>query len=165
MTSLLVVLLLASDGGITASTWEHHPDIESARAVYQEVRAALEAKRLTAREAHDCSEEFTNYTRFADADGTTRLLEWKFGGEDSAQAVESYYDAAGRLRFVFVKVGAVPSAWVEARFWLDARGRLLWKTRATGGEGPTYYAQEPGPYLIKKPDAWVARRTQCRPVK
>ena len=155
---------ICADGGVPkvdAKNWEHHPRIEAARAVYAAVRAALDAKALGTRELTDCTQEFSGFSLSTDAQGVVRLLVRDFGGGDSSQKAESYYDEQGRLRFVFVKVGAVPSAWVEARWWLDETGAVLWKTRSTGGEGPTYYANEAAEYLVKNPAAFVGKRTRC----
>jgi hypothetical protein len=169
MLSALVTLLLAADGGtplpkITTKNWQHHPHVESARAVFTEVRAALDAKHLTSREARDCTQEFSAFITSTDEKGVVRLLVREFGNSDSTQRAEAYYDAAGRLRFVFVQVRAVPSSWVEARFWLDEGGTLVWKTRAMGGEGPGYYAYDPAEYLVKDPARYVEERTRCPPL-
>ena len=160
------LLLFGLDGGapvprITSKNWEHHPHVASARTVYAEVRASLDAKRLVTRDLQDCTQEFSSFTVATDDKGVVRLLVRDFGSDDSSHRAETYYDAAGKLRFVFVRVGAVPSAWVEARFWLDEKGALVWKTRAVGGEGPQYYANEPKEYLVRDPTAFVQERTRC----
>jgi hypothetical protein len=168
--STLVAFLLWADGGtapheVTSSAatrdQEARAAVESARAVFAEVRAALEAKQLVSREVPDCTQQFSSFTLATDAKGAVRLLVREFGGEDSSHRAETYYDAAGRLRFVFVKVGAVPSAWVEARYWLNEAGALVRKARAFGGEGPNSYANEPAEYLVKDPMRFVLARTDC----
>ena len=121
------------------------------------------AKSVASRDARDCTSEFSTFTLATNAKGVVRFFARDFGGSDSSQKVESYYDAKGLLRFVFIKVGAVPSAWVEARYWLDEAGTLVWKARSTGGEGPSYYATNPADYLTKDPTAFVAERTRCAP--
>ncbi len=166
MRVLCLALVLAADAGtpavkVTAKNWEHHPAVEASRAVFTEVRAAIDTKQLTMREAQDCTAEFSSFTLGTTTKGDVRFFVRDFGGSDSSQRVESYYDTQGRLRFVFVKVGAVPSAWVEARYWLDEAGTLVWKTRTTGGEGPRSYATNPAEYLTKNPTAFVAERTRC----
>ena len=136
MSLLLALLLLGADGGVPkvdAKNWEHHPRIEAARAVYAAVRAALDAKALSTRELTDCTQEFSGFSISTDAQGVVRLLVRDFGGGDSSQKAESYYDEQGRLRFVFVKVGAVPSAWVEARWWLDETG--AWTRHSVADDG------------------------------
>ncbi|MEW6431719.1 MAG: hypothetical protein AB1730_09430 [Myxococcota bacterium] len=55
----------------------------------------------------------------------------------------------------------VPAAWVEARWWLDEAGSVVWTTRATGGEGPTYYANDFAEYRVTDPAAFVANHTRC----
>ncbi len=160
MGSMLISMLLLADGGITQKNWEHHPQVESARAVFTEVRAALDGGTFTTRKTVDCTQEFSELTLASDAKSVRYLLR-DFGGSDSSQRVEAFYDAKGTLRFVFVRVGAVPSAWVEARYWLDEAGQLVWKARTTGGEGPTYYANDPAEYLVKAPLAFFEKRARC----
>ena len=163
----IALLLLAADGGVAAApkisskNWEHHPRVEASRAVFTEVRAALDAGTLTTRKTVDCTQEFSELTLATDAQSVVRYLLRDFGGSDSSHRVEAFYDAKGTLRFVFVRVGAVPSAWVEARYWLDEAGQLVWKARATGGEGPTYYANDPTEYLVKTPLAFFEKRVRC----
>jgi hypothetical protein len=167
MGSLWIALVLLADAGvttvpkITARNWEHHPQVEAARAVFTEVRAALDARTLATRATADCTQEFSELTLATDRQAVVRYLFRSFGGSDSSQSVEAFYDAKGTLRFVFVKVGAVPSAWVEARYWLDETGALVWKSRTTGGEGPTYYANDPAEYLVKNPLAFFEKRARC----
>jgi hypothetical protein len=167
MLFLCLTLVFTADAGsppkVTGKNWEHHPAVEASRAVFTEVRAAVDAKQLTSRDSHDCTAEFSSFTLATDAKGIVRYFVRDFGGSDSSQRVESYYDAQGRLRFVFVKVGAVPSAWVQARYWLDEAGALVWKARTAGGEGPTYYATNPAEYLTRDPAAYVAARSRCNP--
>ncbi len=168
MGSMVVaLLLLAADGGVSESpkistkNWEHHPQVESARAVFTEVRAALDGGTFTTRKTVDCTQEFSELTLATDAQSVVRYLLRDFGGSDSSHRVEAFYDAKGTLRFVFVRVGAVPSAWVEARYWLDEAGQLVWKARATGGEGSTYYANDFIEYLMKAPLAFFEKRARC----
>jgi len=163
MLHALVALVLCADGGVppaTSQTWQAHPDVVAARAVFNEVRAALDAGKLSVRKSPAC-EEFSELSGFTDATGTARMLVRRFGSSDSSQHVDAYYDDTGRLRFVFVRVDAVPSAWVEARWWIDEAGRVAWKSRASGGEGPTYYATELAPYFVKDPTAFVQQHTRC----
>ncbi len=171
MGSMVVALFLLADAGVpalpkvTAKNWEHHPQVEAARAVFTEVRAALDGKTLTVRETNDCTQQLSSLTLATDAQGVVRSLARDYGSEDSSHRAEAYYDASGRLRFVVVTIGAVPSSWVEARYWLDEAGALVWKTRASGGEGPTYYANDPAKYLVKHPLAYFEKRANCPPPK
>lgn len=164
MVLALMLLTLGADGGVppvTAKNWETHPRVVPARQAVTEVLALSQDGGVTVRELADCTSEFSSFTTWTDAQGVVRKLVRSFGSEDSSHTVEAWYDARGRQRFVFAKVGAVPSAWVEARWWLDEQGAVVWHTRRAGGEGPTYYAQELREYLVKDPSRWVAERTRC----
>lgn len=159
----LLALLLTVDGGPappTARTWRDHPQVVAAREVFTEVRALLDAGKLSTRDVTAC-EAFSEFSLSTDAKGTVRLFVRRFGSEDSSHRVDAYYDDAGRLRFVFVRVGAVPSAWVEARWWLDEAGAVIWKSRASGGEGPTYYANDFAEYRVLNPLEYVAKHSTC----
>ncbi len=136
--------------------------VDEARAVFNEVEAAVTSRAFSIETLPDCADEFAELEVARDATGRVRRLLHSFGSEDSSQRATSYYDAGGRLRFLFVKVGAVPSAWVEARWWFDRRGKRIKRARRSGGEGPTYYAHQPEPYLVSDPAAFIAARTTCR---
>jgi hypothetical protein len=163
----LALLVLAADGGVpeekvTAKNWETHPRVVPARLAVVEATALENGQSLTRRDAHDCTQDFSTLAWWTDPrSGVVRKLVREFGSEDSSHHVEAWYDAQGRQRFVFAKVGAVPSAWIEARWWLDEQGRVTWHTRKTGGEGPSYYANDLSEYLVKDPARWVAERTAC----
>ncbi len=142
--------LSASDGGVDA-----------VKDLFNEIEAGLASKALTTEKLNDCNDEFSSFEVSRDAKGAVRRLVHDFGGEDSSQRAASYYDDTGRLRFLFVKVGAVPSAWVEARWWFDERGKIIKTRRKVGGEGPQYYAHEPGPYLVKDPVTFLKQLQRC----
>lgn len=164
---MLALLLLSADGGVpdekvTAKNWETHPRVMPARIAVVEAMALEKGQSLTRHDAQDCTQEFSTLAWWTDArSGVVRKLVRDFGSGDSSHRVEAWYDAQGRQRFVFAKIGAVPSAWVEARWWLDETGQAVWHTRKSGGEGPTYYGRELSEYLVKDPLGWVAARTAC----
>lgn len=147
---------------LSAGAGPDEPQVVAARAVYAEVNAAVEAKTLPQQTLADCTDEFSELTVAKDEKGVIRYLLRSFGGSDSSHRYHQYYDAEGRLRFVLAKVGAVPSAWVQARWWLDEAGKTVRQTRKVGGEGPQYYANDPKDVLVKDPKAFVAARTRCR---
>lgn len=163
MKTLLFAFALAAAGAgaVTSKNWETHPSVVASRDVYKEVTAAVGAKTWRVIDAPDCVEEFTTWFLATDGQGVARYLRYEGGSGDSSQTVEQYYDAKGRVRFVFGRVGAVPSSWVEARWWLDESGAVVWTRRASGGEGPTYYLNELDPILVKKPLAGFAKNTRC----
>lgn len=164
---VLAFVLAADDGGValnapvTRKNWEAHPKVVPSRMVVTEVNDALATKKLEVREFVDCTDEFSNYTVATDSKLQVLQLVRDFGGGDSSHHAELFYDSAGRVRFLFVRVGAVPSAWVEARFWLDETGVVVWSTRQSGGEGPTYYARDIDDYLVRSPVRFLRARTSC----
>lgn len=151
LAATLSLLIAATDGGA----------VESAREVFLEIEAAKKAGTLTKKEFRDCTQEFSSFETWTDSGGVVRLLVWEFGSGDSAHRAENYFDATAKLRFLFVKVGAVPDAHVEARWWFDDAGKIAQHKRKTSGEGPTYYANEPGEYRVVDPAAFVKKRTKC----
>lgn len=155
LAATLSLLLAAADGGA----------VDSAREVYLEVEDAVTAKTLTRAEHADCTRALSSIETWSDARGVIRLLVWSFGSEDSAHTAANYFDASGKLRFFFVKVGAVPDAHVEARWWFDEHGKIAKQARKFWGEGPGYYANEPGEYRVVDPAAFVKQRTRCGKAK
>lgn len=162
MIGALVLLLLATDGGVppvTKRNWEHHPSVEAARAVFTEVSAAVKAKTLTLEDHAECEHE--TFTLGFDAQKRVRYLAIDRGGEDSVQRHEVFYDQQGVARFIFVKGGAVPSAWNEYRWWLDARSKEVWSQMKRGGEGPGGYPSTLDEALIADPRAWARDHASC----
>ena len=149
--TLVAMLCLGADGGT-----------EAAKNTFNDVEAAVAAKTLTRESLQDCTGgDYSEVDVFREATGVIRKLERSNGSADHLETTSSYYDAKGRLRFLFVKAGAVPSAHVEARWWFDERGKVLKHTRDAGGEGPTYFGAELKLYLVKDPNAFLAKRTRC----
>lgn len=137
------------------------PAPASAEAVAREVTEALKRGDLRTETLHDCTQEFSGFEVTRDAKGLVRRLVRSFGSEDSSHRAENFYDARGRLRLVAVTVRAVPSAWVEARFWLDETGKVTRTRRRQGGEGHTGYATELGEYGVTDPQRLLDARTRC----
>ena len=149
--TLLATLCLGADGGVGA-----------VKDTFNEVEAAVAAKAYAEESIQDCTGgEYSEITVFRDATTAVRKLERSNGSDDHLETASSYYDANGRLRFLFVKAGAVPSAHVESRWWFDERGKVLKHTRDAGGEGPTYFGAELKPYLVKDANAFLTKRTRC----
>lgn len=127
------MLTLGADGGV-----------DGVKDVFSEVEAA----RL-------------NAELLRDASGAIRKLVRSNGTEDHTESATSYFDASGRLRFLFVKAGAVPSAFVEARWWFDERGNVIKKQRDVGGEGPRSFGTGLEPYLVKDAAAFLKKMKRC----
>lgn len=145
--------LAAADGGV-----------DDVKALFAEVEAAVTAKALKTETLQDCSgDERWEVEVFRDASGVVRKLERAEGSEDHLQTVTSYYDVSGRLRFVFLKAGAVPDGHVEARWWLDERGKVIKQKRKTWGEGPTYFGGELKPHLVSDAAAYLKKLKRCGP--
>ncbi len=141
---------------ITAKNWQLHPRIIEVRKIYDEVNAALKAHRLREkRREFDCSKlpeaELAHQQDYYEGgvrvlaqahDGTPRFFYREGGSEDSMVRVEYYYDAAGKLRFIFVRGGAVNGTHMETRVYYSAGGDRLWQDDGVI-KGPGYYFSAP----------------------
>ena len=144
---LLATLCLGADGGVDA-----------VKDVFTEVEAAT----LNSETLQDCSgEDPSEVEVLRDASGVIRKLVRANGSEDHTETATSYFDASARLRFLFVKAGAVPSAHVESRWWFDERGKVIKHKREMGGEGPQYFGAELKPYLVKDAAAFLKKMKRC----
>ncbi len=164
MMGLLVLLMLAADGGVapaTKTTWQHHPDVEASRAVFIEVSAAVKAKTLTLELHDECDPEHESFTIGLDAEHRVRYLRIDRGSEDSLFAHEIFYDLQGVPRFIFIKAGAVPSAFLEKRWWLDPAGKEVWSQRKAGGDGYIGYPTSLTDAAIRDPRAWARKHARC----
>jgi hypothetical protein len=144
---LLATVTLGADGGVDA-----------VKDVFTEVEAAS----LNSESLRDCSgEDPSDVEVLREASGTIRKLVRSNGSEDHTESATSYFDTSGRLRFLFVKAGAVPSAHVESRWWFDERGKVIKHKREAGGEGPHYFGAELKPYLVKDAAAFLKNMQRC----
>lgn len=134
--------------------------VDEVKDVFNEVEKAT----LTRESLQDCSDDaYWEVTVFRDASGNVRKLERAEGSEDHTQTVASYFDLEGRLRFVFLKAGAVPDGHVEARWWLDENGKVIKQKRKAWGEGPTYFGAELKPHLVKDAATYLKKMKRCPP--
>lgn len=149
---------------ITDSNWRNHPAIVEIRGLYDDVQKRLAAGELieTVREFGNCNPLPIAHTRHVDARGVIRHYLVDAGSEDSAYRIHHYYDAEGRLRFVFIDAGAVNGTLIEYRIYLDAAGRRLWEDRRLL-EGPGYTFPSPWPedMLVRRPDRAFASEQRC----
>lgn len=76
--------------------------------------------------------------------------------DDHAETHRFYYDSAGRLRFVFVTLGAVNRTHEEERIWYAADRRVLRRTKRLV-HGPGYPVPDVAP--IWNPAEWL--RNPC----
>lgn len=142
LLAAMTVLLgqAAATSEITAKSWATHPRVVESRAVFEEVNALeaagglkLESKDMTCA-ANDAFTSFdeegmggpgyeptTRRIVGRDGKGTIRKLTLITSGTDGSTK-DGYYDASGRLRFLFDHAGADR---VEARSWFDG-SRLVW---------------------------------------
>jgi hypothetical protein len=140
---LLAATLLLADAGdekVTDKNWEHHPKIEAARAVFQEVEAGLKDKSLVlrTRKAVDECWEWSELQLATDAKGTPRYFHREGGGQDSTHTHSLYYDASGVLRFALLQGGAVTESTIAVRVWLDEKGREVYRRETAKGPGWTW---------------------------
>ena len=134
---LLGLLCIAHAQTITAKNWQSHPAILEIRKIYADVNALIAQKklRLEKKTFGYCPSWDLERTKYATANGVVRRYVKAGGGEDSAVTLDHTYDAAGRLRFVFVKAGAVNDTQLERRWYFDASGKSLWVDRRQTGTG------------------------------
>ena len=139
----------------SASARAQEREVAAVRAVYQEVTRAVAAGHLVRRDttvACDESDLGQEITLWRDRAGLVRQLTWAGGTDDHAQTYRSYYDAAGRLRFVFVTRGAVNGTQQELRLYFGLTGTLLRRLEKRTA-GPGYPFSEPEP--VRAPSEWL----------
>lgn len=132
-------------------------EIRAVRVVYQQVMREIAANRLVRRDSTvHCGNDDPGLeaTYRTDAAGHIRQLEWSGGSDDHAETHRFYYDAAGRLRFIFVTRGAVNGTQEEERVYYAAGGRILRRAKSQV-HGPGYFFTPATP--IWHPAAWLGR--------
>jgi hypothetical protein len=112
-------------------------EIHSVRVAYQTVVAAAEAHQLQAYDLPVSCGEFKGTPKVSvwiDSAGTIRQLAWSGGSGDHAQSFRFYYDAVGRLRFVYGVRGDASGTYYERRYY--ATDRRLLRTLKEAKRGP-----------------------------
>ena len=150
--------------GHSAAQAADPPEVLAARAVYQQVQGLLKSGALKKRAIPASDSEKTTECGCApyamntgcemrvDQAGVVRLFTREGGSDDSAMQEAYYYDAAGRLRFTYVHMGAVNNTVQEHRIYYSESGqrvRSLLKT--VEGQGYTFPTIWPAYYEVRKP--------------
>jgi hypothetical protein len=155
----------AADAGtaqpITEKNWRSHEEIVAIRKIVEPVEQALKANALRrARTEPGCINYSGDYTRelFRDQRGRARIFVLEEGSGDSLVSARHYYDEAGRLRFVFIRMGAVPDGHAEKRVYFSAEGRRIWETHEhLRGYDPWGNKTWPDDALVRDPEARFKR--------
>jgi hypothetical protein len=165
----LLVLLLAFSSvafaqAITARNWRSHPAIVEIRRIYTDVNALISAKqlRVASRRSGHCPSWDLERRQFTDSRGVVRRYVKAGGSEDSAVNLEHTYDTRGRLRFVFVRAGAVNDSRLEVRFYFDAAGKRIWTDRRSSGQGYTFSETDFLNEMARDPTRAFAAPLPCR---
>ncbi len=120
---------------ITAKNWRQHPEIKKIRAIYSEVLGKVKRRKLkkAVREIHYCQPGAGGIKRTLYTQGGKLVRQYTTNGNFEggvAEDVEYYYDAMGRLRFVFaIYTDNQAEAQVQYRLYYNARGKLIWENR------------------------------------
>lgn len=135
-------------GRVTLANWETHPKIVAVRDLVNEIDATkkyeAESKTdLCAESGHGEMER----TKVTDQHGVIRELVLSFGSEDSTEIASHYYDAKGRLRFVFTTRNDVHGNADELQTYFDETGERVWDVRRHASSKDTSLADlEHAPY-------------------
>ena len=137
VASIIALLLAHPALGQTQAGAQRDSAIAAVRAVFQEVEASVKANHFV---QHDttvaCGEDSLNqsFAMWRDSAGVVRLFDAEVGSDDSAERASYYYDARGRLRFIFVRYGAVVGAHMEERVYYDENRHELRRLREENDE-------------------------------
>ncbi len=110
---------------LTLANWISHPKIVAVR---NEVEATNKAgyKSESKTLCKDSGIGESERTKLTDPSGKIRELVLAGGSEDSAATTHYYYDANGKLRFVFTTVNDVHGNQTEYRTYFDSAGEQFW---------------------------------------
>jgi hypothetical protein len=130
-------------------------EIEAVRVVYREVEAAITAGRYTRRDSTvSCPGDppGMRVSWWLDSARRIRQLRWSGGSDDHSETQRSYFDRAGRLRFVLATRGAVNGTQQEERVYFAASGREVHRLlRRERGPGYPFAAVTP----VRDPARWL----------
>jgi hypothetical protein len=149
---------------ITERNWRTHEEVVAIRRLVEGIEGELKAKKLRgARSEPGCINYSGDHTRelFQDGKGRARILVIEEGSGDSMVTARHYYDDAGRLRFVFIRLGAVPDGHAEKRLYFSPDGRRIWETdQHIRGHNPWGRQVWPDEKLVRDPQVRFHRVEQ-----
>lgn len=119
---------------IKLTNWVSHPKIVQVRKVVQEIDAARAARRFkSARKENLCPDGIGEDYRVQvkDRSGKVRMLELASGSDDSYGTRTLYFDAKGKLRFVFDASSDVHQNAREQRIYFGDDGAPIWEVVRT----------------------------------
>lgn len=114
---------------ITLANWLTHPKIVAVRDIVDEIDASPYASESKTGLCADAGRGETERTKLTDDKGVIRELVLAFGSEDSTAIESHYYDATGKLRFIFTTQNDVHGNSDELRTYFDASGARIWDVR------------------------------------
>lgn len=140
--------------------WRRHPQIVAIRKITEEVEGLSGEGDLRKKEKDTGCMYDNDRTLFISSQGHARKYVVAGGSGDSSVTRTLYYDAEGRLRFVFVEAGAVNGSALEHRVYFNEKGERIWETHEyTEGPGYTFPHEWPDEDLPRDPVA--AFRSEC----
>lgn len=151
--------------GLPSAMAADPPDVASARAVYQQVEHLRQSRRLQLSQQAGADTDAgearcgcapygatTACTLGRDAQGVARWFEREGGSDDSLMRERLYYDGQGRLRFIFVHMGAVNGTVQEHRIYFGEQGqRVRASFKTVSGPGYTFPQTWPAQYELRQP--------------
>ena len=168
--ALVLVLGLWGPLCLSSAVAADPPDVASARAVFQQVEQLRQAKRLRLSQQAGADTDAgearcgcapygatTACTLGHDAQGVARWFEREGGSGDSLIRERLYFDGQGRLRFIFVHMGAVNGTVQEQRLYFSPAGqRVRASFKNVSGPGYTFPRQWPVQDELRRPSLPMA---------
>ena len=144
-----------AEKAITLGNWMTHPKIVAVRNIVDDVDSSKkyvsESKTgLCANSGHGETER----TKVIDEVGAIHELVLAFGSEDSTTIESHYYDAKGKLRFIFITHDDVHGNSDELRTYFDETGARIWDVRRHA------FSQTSNPDLERAPFEAVATENE-----
>ena len=163
---------LAQSTSVTERNWQKHPKINAVRNVVSSVNSGLKKHWLktTERKYESCGDQYFTARRIGrDAKGVARWYRDYSEGEDASFEFNYYYDANGKLRFVFATVRAGNGTREQLRIYFDETAHRIWKSHKSlagpGCPGCFYSYLDSDDALVFAPDKAFADDSGCKPLK
>ncbi|MEK6770508.1 MAG: hypothetical protein AABY62_02540 [Pseudomonadota bacterium] len=126
---------------VKLADWKNHPDVKSARQIYDEIRIGIKEKKYITKvrkydvESPSCATyPIKSETLVLDTANRVRLYQLEqIGSHREPFTVERYYDSTGTLRFVYVD-----RVITNVRIYLNSAGNVIWAVEQNGEKFTTY---------------------------
>ncbi len=155
-----------AEGNVTKDNWYNHTEIKNIRTLVVAINKKIDKQQFTKKEhkiGYCQPGEDISRVMYSDGHGVIRKFFYDAGSDDSSINSEAYYDEAGKIRFLFVKAGAVNGTTIQHRIYFNIEGKRIWEfQKKLEGPGYTFPSKWPDELIVFDPLKRFNAKSNCQ---